>query len=98
MAKQLLFRAASAVGLLVLALFFVGTDPFLSAGADLPNTFTVNRALKADKLPVSIVPDWNNAFGASQPEPHAQRPFACDAAFSTISSSAAENYFGRCIT
>ena len=98
MAKQLLFRTASAVGLLALALFFVGADPFLSAGADLTNTFTVNRALKADRLPVSIVPDWNNALGASQPEPHTQRPFACDAAFSMISSSATSNYFGRCIT
>ena len=94
--KQFFFRAVSAAGLLTLALFFVGADPFLSAGADLTNTFTVNRALKADKLPVSIVPDWNNAFGASQPETQAQLPFACDAAFSMISSPAASNYFGRC--
>jgi hypothetical protein len=97
MAKQLLFRTASAVGLLALALFFVGADPFLSAGADLKNSFTVDRALKGDRLPVSIAPDWNNAFGASTSEPHAQTPFACDAAFSVISSPAASNYFGRCL-
>jgi hypothetical protein len=97
MAKQLLLRTASAAGLLALALFFVGADPFLSAGADLKNSFTVDRTLKADKLPVSIVPDWNNAFGGSTSEPRAQTPFACDAAFSMISSPAASNYFGRCI-
>jgi hypothetical protein len=97
MAKQLLFRTASAAGLLALALFFVGADPFLSAGADLTNTFTVNRVLKGDRLPVSVVPDWNNAFGTEAPGPHAQTPFACDAAFSAISSTAASNYFGRCM-
>jgi hypothetical protein len=96
MAKQLLVRTASAAGLLALALFFVGADPFLSAGADLQTPFTVDRTLKADKLPVSIMPDWNNAFGATQPDPRAQSHFACDAAFSMISSSAAANYFGRC--
>ena len=98
MAKQLLVQTASAAGLLALALFFVGVDPFLSAGAEMPNTstFTVNRTLKADKLPVAVVPDWSNAFGISTSEPRAQMPFACDAAFSMISSSAASNYFGRC--
>ena len=97
MARQLLFRMASAAGLLVLALFFVVTDPFLSAGADLRNAVTVDRSLKGDRLPVSIVPDWNNAFGANTPVPRAQTPFACDAAFSVISSPAASNYFGRCM-
>ena len=33
MAKQLFLRTASAAGLLFLAVFFVGVDPFLSAGA-----------------------------------------------------------------
>jgi hypothetical protein len=97
MAKQLLFRTASAAGLLALALFFVGADPFLSAGADLRNAVTVDRTLKADRLPVSIAPDWNSAFGAGTSEPRAQTPFACDAAFSVISSPAASNYFGRCM-
>jgi hypothetical protein len=97
MAKQLIFRTASAVGLLALALFFLGADPFLSAGADLKNAVTADRALKGDRLPVSTVPDWNNAFGAGTSEPRAQTPFACDAAFSVISSQAASNYFGRCL-
>jgi len=98
MAKQLLFRTTSAVGLLALAVFFVGADPFLSAGADLKDSFAVDRTHKGDRLPVSVIPDWNNAFGGNPSEPRAQTPFACDAAFSMISSPAASNYFGRCMT
>src|ERR1700723_3654453 len=97
MARQLLFRMASAAGLLALGMFFVVTDPFLSAGADLGNAVTVDRTLKGDRLPVSIVPDWNNAFGASTSQPRAQTPFACAGAFSVISPPAASNYFGRCM-
>jgi hypothetical protein len=90
MAKQLFFRTASAVGLLGLALLFVGLDPFLSAGAGLTNTFSVDRSFKGDRLPISgqtIVPDWRNEFGSSATQPGAQTPFACDGAFSMISSS-----------
>ena len=94
MAKQLLVRAASATGLLLLALFFVGVDPFLSAGAVLSNTFTVDRTFKADRLPISIAPDWKST---PQSQPRAQMPFACDAAFSMISSSSAINFYGRCM-
>lgn len=98
MAKQLLFRTFSAIGLLALALFFVGVDPFLSAGAVLSNTFTVDRTFKSDRLPILVSPDWKNEFGAAPSQPRAQMPFACDAAFSMISSQAATNYFGRCMT
>jgi hypothetical protein len=97
MAKALFVRTASAAGLLALALFFVGVDPFLSAGADLTGAPAVNRSLKGDRLPVikpAIAPDWQNEFGA---KPRAQIPFACDAAFSTISSSLAVNSYGRCM-
>jgi hypothetical protein len=97
MAKQLLLRMVSATGLLVLALFFVGVDPFLSAGAVLSNTFTVDRTFKGDRLPISIAPDWQNEFGNHPSQPRAQMPFACDAAFSMISSRAATNYYGRCL-
>ena len=101
MAKQLLLRTMSATGLLVLALFFVGVDPFLSAGAVLSSTFTVDRTFKGDRLPISIArnwqPDWQNEFGNPPSQPRAQMPFACDAAFSMISSRAATNYYGRCI-
>ena len=97
MARQLLFRTLSAIGLLTLAMFFVGVDPFLSAGAVLSNTFIVDRTFKSDRLPILAAPDWQNEFGTSPSQPRAQMPFACDAAFSMISSSAATNYFGRCI-
>jgi hypothetical protein len=96
MARQLLFRTLSAIGLLTLALLFVGVDPF-SAGAVLRNTFTVDRTFKSDRLPILAAPDWKNEFNTSPSQPRAQMPFACDAAFSMISSSAATNYFGRCI-
>jgi hypothetical protein len=75
----------------------VGVDPFLSAGAVLSNTFTVDRTFKSDRLPILATPDWQNEFGASPPQPRAQMSFACDAAFSTISSKAV-NFYGRCMT
>jgi len=96
MAKQLLLRMVSGVGLLTLAFFFVGVDPF-SAGAVLSNSFTVDRTLKGDRLPVTIAPDWQSVFREPLSRPRVQMPFACDAAFSMISSSAAANYFGRCM-
>jgi hypothetical protein len=101
MAKQLFFRTASAAGLLGLALLFVGLDPFLSAGADLTNAFSVDRSFKGDRLPISdqtTAPDWRNEFGSSNIQPDVQTPFACDAAFSMISSSSAANFYGRCIS
>jgi hypothetical protein len=101
MAKQLILRTASATGLLVLAFFFVGVDPFLSAGAVPSSTFTVDRTFKGDRLPILIAPDWRpdwqNEFGNPPSQPRAQMPFACDAAFSVMSSRAATNYYGRCL-
>ncbi len=97
MAKQLFLRTASAAGLLFLAVFFVGVDPFLSAGAVLSSTFTVDRTFKSDRLPISIAPDWQNDFATSAPQPRAQITFACDAAFSVISSPSATNFYGRCM-
>jgi hypothetical protein len=96
MAKQLLLRTASAAGLFILAVFFVGVDPFLSAGAVLSSTFTVDRTFKGDRLPISVAPDWQNDFATSA-QPRAQVTFACDAAFSVISSPSATNFYGRCM-
>jgi hypothetical protein len=98
MAKQMLVRLAGAAGLLALAVFFIGLDPFLSAGASPTRPISVDRTFKADRLPAShqafAVPDWRYEFSAFNPQPQA---FACDAAFSTISSRAAANFFGRCL-
>jgi hypothetical protein len=104
MAKQLMVRLTGAAGLLAVALFFVGVAPFLSAGATSTSTtpLTVDRTFKTDRLPVSheaaVIPDWRYVFSAFNPQPRAQMPFACDAAFSTISSPAASNVFGRCLS
>jgi hypothetical protein len=101
MAKQMLVRLAAAAGLLALAVFFVGLDPFLSAGASQTSPISVDRTFKTDRLPAShqavVVPDWRYEFSAFNPQLRAQMPFACDAAFSTISSRAAANFFGRCL-
>jgi hypothetical protein len=108
--SQVFLRMTSAAGLLTLALFFVGADPFLSAGAALTSLtgttplMSVNRALKGDRLPVTApavvknMPDWRNEFGlvpVQQPEP--QKPFACDPAFSPIFVSKTANVYRRCM-
>jgi hypothetical protein len=102
MAKQFVVRLTGAAGVFALASFFVGVAPFLSAGATLTTPLSVDRTFKADRLPVSreaaVVPDWRYEFSAFNPQSRAERPFACDAAFSTISSPVATNVFGRCLT
>jgi hypothetical protein len=104
---QVFLRMASAAGLLTLALFFVGIDPFLSASADLTGTtpaITVNRELKGDRLPLTVptvvdAPDWQNEFSrlrGPQAQTQAQKPFACDPAFSPIFVKAT-NVYRRCL-
>jgi hypothetical protein len=59
---QLLVRISGALGVTVLALFFVGLIPYLaepSVGAGItakPSSFSVNRQLKGDRLPSSFAP------------------------------------------
>jgi hypothetical protein len=102
---QLFLRMASLAGLLTLALFFVGIDPFLSAGADLTgkaSPITVNRALKGDRLLLTAptvvdAPDWPAQFdNLRKPQIQAQKPFACDPAFSPIFVKAT-NVYRRCL-
>ena len=103
---QVFLRMVSAAGLLTLALFFVGVDPFLSASADLTgkiSAITVNRALKGDRLPsltlptVLDAPNWQTEFGNLRaPLTQAQKPFACDPAFSPIFVKAT-NVYRRCL-
>ena len=107
MAKKILVQVTGAAGLLALAVFFVGLDPFLGAGASPTTPVSIDRGLKTDRLPVlreaKFVPDWRYEFGAFNRQAQAQQsraqmPFACDAAFSTISAPAASNFFGRCLS
>ena len=102
---QLFFRMVSAAGLLTLALFFVGIDPFLSAGADLTGntpSITVNRALKSDRLPltapaVANAPNWPEEFSnLRKSQTQAEKPFACDPAFSPIFVKTS-NVYRRCL-
>ena len=58
MASQFYHRMASAAGLFALAFVIVGFslllfggDPAASVGRTTPTTFSVNRALKGDRLP-----------------------------------------------
>jgi hypothetical protein len=74
MAKHVFVRMASAAGVLTLALFLLGLDPFLafapSAGAVFngkPSSLSVNRNLKGDLLPIPGIaalktPDWRGQF------------------------------------
>lgn len=114
MARQLGLRAASALGLVALAVLLVALYPFLgaTAGAGLTRTTpaaSVDRALKGDLLPLSTsplydVPDWKNEFGvfARVQQRSAQQrthtPLGCDPAFSPIYTPVAANVFGRCMT
>jgi len=102
MARTLSLRIASAAGLLALVGFFaVGIDPFLSAAADqtAAPTVTVNRAMKGDRLPLVPPAVFTPAQGnRAMPQPQAQIPFACDAAFSTIQVPRAVNIYGRCLS
>jgi len=92
MGKHLYLRIVSALGFVALAALFVAIDPFLSVGAGLSNptpAVSVNRNLKGDRLPlrptVVDVPD-GRAGMRQDVAPHAQIPFACDAAVSLIRS------------
>ena len=101
MARLLLVRVAGGVGLVSLALFFVGLIPFLSAdptaGAGLParvSGFTVNHALKGDRLPLIPVVSRD----VSGKDHRREIPIGCDAAFSPISAPHLAYIYGRCMS
>jgi hypothetical protein len=107
MAKQLSLRMASAAGLLVLALLFLGIAPFLSVDAGLTGmapAISVDRSLKGDRLPLSNpaiadLPNWQAEFDVQpRAQPRAQIPLGCDPAFSPIQAPAAANVYRRCLT
>jgi hypothetical protein len=108
MVEQLFVRMTGGLGLLTLAIFFVGLVPFLSAdpssGAAFKTpAFSVNREFKGDQLPVSSdlkAALLRNAF-ESQRSPESQEipqeiPDGCDAAFSPISAPRLAHIYGRC--
>jgi hypothetical protein len=98
---------ASAVGLVALALCFLGIAPFLSVEAGLTGTapaVSVDRSLKGDRLPlsnpaISGMPDWQAEFDIQpRTQPRAQIPIGCDPVFSPIQAPAAANIYRRCLT
>jgi len=109
MASQLYHRMASAAGLVALAFVIVGISPLLGGGDPAVGvgrttpTFSVNRALKGDRLPVanptqSTAPSLRNERGSPpSAAPRAQMPVGCDPAFSPISSPRLGNVYRRCM-
>jgi hypothetical protein len=107
MARLLLVRIASALGITSLAFLFVGLIPFLSAdptaGAGLTvktPTFSVNREFKGDRLPLSspINSAVSRSFRSERSQTPSEIPVGCDAAFSPISAPHLAYIYGRCAT
>jgi len=101
MARLLFVRIAGGVGIVSLALFFVGLIPFLSAdptvGAGLAGRtagYSVNRDFKGDRLPVS---DFKWIASRAQRYPR-EIPVGCDASFSPISAPRLAYVYGRCVS
>ena len=106
---KLFVRIAGALGVTALAVCFLGLVPFLGAApsADAgfvpsPPSFTVNRALKGDRLPMheALNPSaFKTEFGAlaRMSVPH-EIPVGCDPAFSPVASPRLALIYGRCLS
>jgi hypothetical protein len=106
MARLLFVRISGALGMMALAVFFVGLIPFLSvkpsvgAGFDAP-AISVNREFKGDRLPLPSDSNAAVSRGELQPQRRIQArrvPVGCEPAFSPVSSPRLAYYFGRCTT
>jgi hypothetical protein len=99
---KLMIRIAGAFGAMALAVFFLSLLPLLDAGAAAKRTpsFSVNRELKGDRLPISNVSPAATRSGSSvdQSETPDQIPVGCDGSFSPISAPQFAHVFGRCMT
>ncbi len=106
---KLFVRIAGALGVTALGMCFLSLVPFLSAepstGAGYvpsPPSFTVNRALKGDRLPMHEALNasaWQTEFGsqARASVPHGI-PVGCDPAFSPVASPRFAYIYGRCLS
>jgi hypothetical protein len=106
MTKFLFVRLAGALATAALALFIVGLVPFLdavsTAGAGLATRtlpVTVDRSYKGDRLP--LFAEAKSAVSHSETKssqsPH-EVPFACEPAFSPVSSPRLALIYGRCLS
>lgn len=109
MAKILLVRTASALGMAALALVltglipFLGTDPTAAGLAGRTPAVTVDRSFKGDRLPLpsdvnAAVSRRETSPSAAKPEHPSQIPPGCEAAFSPVSSPRLAYVYGRCMT
>ncbi len=103
MSRHLFVSAASGLGIVLLAVFFVGLIPFLGAapgaGAGLLHrtpAFSVNREFKGDRL--LIAPISAASSGTKRPQHPKEIPVGCDASFSPISAPRLAYIYGRCTT
>jgi hypothetical protein len=104
MARLLYFRLAGAVALFTLAFLLGSFEPFLRAapiglGVSGPtSTVSVNRFRKGDRLPLyrpgMVARDFRRLDGLESQE---KVPFACEHAFSPVSTPALSNVYGRCM-
>lgn len=89
-----LFRQTLAAGgILALAWWILGAAPSnVTPGlANDPAQFSVNRAAKGDRLPVTRVP------APRLPQSNGQVPFGCERAFSPAAAPQAQAIYGRCL-
>ncbi len=100
--RNLFLSVASGLGVVSLAVLFVGLIPLLgaeSAGAGLhqgTSAVTVNRAFKGDRLPIAPVSAASSR--TVRPQHPAEIPVGCDASFSPISAPRLAFIYGRCMT
>jgi hypothetical protein len=104
---KLIIRIAGAIGATALAVFFLGFLPLLddpTAGAGVAAkkvpSFSVNRELKGDRLPISNVSPVvsHGGSGVEQSQKPDQIPVGCDGSFSPISAPQFAHVYGRCMT
>lgn len=91
-----LFRQTLAAGgILALAWWISGAAPSnVTAAPGLANDpaqFSVNRAAKGDRLPVTRAP------ALRLPQSNGQVPFGCERAFSPAAAPQAQAIYGRCL-
>jgi len=105
---KLFARIAGALGVAALAVCLLGLIPFLSAApsgagyAPSIPSFSVNRALKSDRLPMHEALNasaWQTEFEslARVSVPH-DIPVGCDPAFSPVVSPRLALVYGRCLS
>ena len=106
MTRFLFVRLAGALGMMTLAVFFVGLIPFLSdepsAGAGFTPAFSVNQEYKGDRLPlpsdINSAVSRNDNLSQRRSQIPAEIPVGCDSAFSPVSAPQMAYFYGRCMT